>query len=245
MDLEQAKASGAMALFGEKYEEKVRVLRLSDFSVELCGGTHVRRTGDIGLFKIVSESGVAAGVRRIEAYTGPGAEAWVRQQQEQLDSIARLLKADRAQLIEKVQQLQARAKGLEKELEQTRAKLASGGGSSLLDDVTEVKGVRVLAARMDGADVKVLREAVDHFKSKLAPAAIVLASVLDGKVSLIAGVTKELTARVSAGELVNHVAAQVGGKGGGRADMAQAGGNDPAGLEGALKAVPDWVGKRL
>jgi alanyl-tRNA synthetase len=245
MDLEQAKASGAMALFGEKYEEKVRVLRFGDFSVELCGGTHVRRSGDIGLFKIASEGGVAAGVRRIEAYTGPGAEAWVRGQQEQLDSIARLLKADRTSMVDKVQQLQTRLKSLEKELEQTRAKLASGGGSSLLDRVQEVKGVRVLAAQMEGADVKVLREAVDHYKDKLAPAAIVLACVQDGKVSIIAGVTKELIDRVPAGELVNYVAQQVGGKGGGRPDMAQAGGNDPAGLARALDAVSEWVSSRL
>src|SRR5690606_25849389 len=183
--------------------------------------------------------------RRIEAYTGEGAERWVREQQEQLDSLARLLKTDRAQLVEKVQQLQARAKTLEKELEQARAKLASGGGQSLLDKVREVKGVRVLAARMDGADVKVLREAVDHYKHKLAPAAIVLAAVQEEKVNLIAGVTKDLTARLHAGELVNHVAAQVGGRGGGRPDMAQAGGGKPEGLERALASVADWVGERL
>ncbi len=245
MDLEQAKASGAMALFGEKYEEKVRVLSFGDFSVELCGGTHVRRTGDIGLFKIASEGGVAAGVRRIEAYTGPGAEALVRSQQEQLDNIARLLKGDRTSVVEKVQQLQARLKSLEKELEQTRAKLATGGGASLLDRAQEVKGARVLAAVMEGVDVKGLREAVDHFKDKLAPAVVVLATVQDGKISLIAGVTKELTERVNAGELVNFVAAQVGGKGGGRPDMAQAGGNDPSGLERALRTVSDWVGARV
>jgi len=243
MDLAQAKASGAMALFGEKYDEKVRVLRLSNFSIELCGGTHVKRTGDIGLFKIISESGVAAGIRRIEACTGDGAERWVRELQAQLSDAARLLKTDRMQLIEKVQQLQARAKGLEKELEQARAKLASGGGGGLLDQVEEVDGVRVLAAQMDGADLKALRDAVDHFKNKLAPAAIVLASVQDGKVSVIAGVTKELTTRLNAGELVNHVAGQIGGKGGGRADMAQAGGNNPANLESALKSVGAWVRK--
>jgi alanyl-tRNA synthetase len=243
MDLVQAKASGAMALFGEKYDEKVRVLRLSDFSIELCGGTHVKRTGDIGLFKIVSESGVAAGIRRIEACTGDGAERWVRELQAQLSDAARLLKTDRTQLIEKVQQLQTRAKGLEKELEQARAKLASGGGGGLLDQVEEVDGVRVLAAQMDGADLKALRDAVDHFKDMLAPAAVVLASVQDGKVSVIAGVTKELTTRLNAGELVNHVAGQVGGKGGGRADMAQAGGNNPANLESALKSVGAWVRK--
>ena len=243
MDLAQAKASGAMALFGEKYDEKVRVLRLSDFSIELCGGTHVRRTGDIGLFKIVSESGVAAGIRRIEACTGDGAERWVRELQAQLSDAARLLKTDRTQLIEKVQQLQARAKTLEKELEQARAKLASGGGGGLLSQVEEVDGVRVLAAQMDGADLRALRDAVDHFKNKLAPAAIVLASVQDGKVSVIAGVTKELTTRLNAGELVNHVAGQIGGKGGGRADMAQAGGNNPANLESALRSVGEWVRK--
>jgi len=244
MDLAQAKASGAMALFGEKYDEKVRVLRLSDFSIELCGGTHVRRTGDIGLFKIVSEGGVAAGVRRIEAYSGDGAEQWVRELQAQLNDAARILKTDRTQLIERLQQLQGRAKILEKDLEQTRAKLASGGGGGLLDRVEEVDGVRVLAAQMDGADVKTLREAVDHFKSKLAPAAIVLASVQDGKVSVIAGVTNDLIARMKAGDLVNYVAEQIGGKGGGRPDMAQAGGSNPAGLENALKSVSRWVGER-
>ena len=233
-----------MALFGEKYDEKVRVLRLSDFSVELCGGTHVRRTGDIGLFKIVSESGVAAGVRRIEAYTGEGAQRFVREEEALLDNIAGLLKVDRPQLPERIQQLQARTKSLEKELEQARVKLASGTGASLLDQAREVKGARVLAARMDGVDVKALREAVDQFKSRLAPAVIVLASVRDGKVSVIAGVTKELTARLNAGELVNYVAAQLGGKGGGRPDMAQAGGNDPSRLDKALGSVVDWVDER-
>jgi alanyl-tRNA synthetase len=245
MGLEQAKASGATALFGEKYEESVRVLQLGDFSVELCGGTHVRRTGDIGLFKIASEGGVAAGVRRIEAYTGAGAEVWVREQLEQLDGAARLLKTERPQVAEKVQQTQARVRALEKEVEQLRVQLTKGSGTSLMDQVEEVKGVRVLAAQMDQADAKALREAVDHFKDKLAPAAIVLASVQDGKVTLIAGVTKDLTARVSAGELVNQVAARVGGKGGGRPDMAQAGGNDPSALPGALRAVSGWVSERL
>jgi len=245
MDLEQAKTSGAMALFGEKYDEKVRVLRLGDFSTELCGGTHVRRTGDIGLFKIVSESGVAAGVRRIEAYTGKGAEAWVRAQQERLDEVARLLKSDRVQVPEKVQQLQTRLKNLEKELEQARAALASGTGGALMDKVQEVAGVHVLAATLDGADVKTLRDTVDRLKDKLAPAAIVLAAVRDGKVTLIAGVTKDLIDKVHAGELVNEVAAGVGGKGGGRADMAQAGGTDVDGLASALDRVPEWVAQRV
>jgi alanyl-tRNA synthetase len=245
MKLEEARASGAMALFGEKYDEKVRVLKMSDFSVELCGGTHVRRTGDIGLFKITSEGGVAAGVRRIEAVTGPGAETWVREQQSQLENIARLVKADRGQVLDKVQQLQVRIKGLEKELEQARAKLASGSGSSILDQVEEINGIKVLAAQLDGADVKTLRDAVDQFKNKLGNAAIVLASVQDGKVTLIAGVTKELINKLNAGELVNHVAAKVGGKGGGRPDMAQAGGTDPSGLDAALRGVTDWVRGRV
>src|SRR5690606_20780026 len=171
---------------------------------------------------------------------------WIYEQQDKLEAIARALKTDRAQVVERAQQLAARARALEKELEETRARLASGAGTrSLMDRVQEIDGIRLLAAEMDGADVKVLREAVDHFKSKLAPAAIVLASVRDGKVNLIAGVTKELTAKVHAGELVKHVAAQVGGKGGGRPDMAQAGGNDPAGLARALEAVPAWVRERL
>ena len=244
MSYDDAVKGGAMALFGEKYGDTVRVLDIG-FSRELCGGTHVRRTGDIGLFKIVSEGGVAAGVRRIEAVAGEGAIAHVRTAEERLKAVAELVRTNPDEVVRKVEQLQGRIKTLEKDVEQLRGQLAKGSGTSLMDQVQEVKGVRVLAAQMDGADVKALREAVDHFKDKLAPAAIVLASVQEGKVTLIAGVTKELTARLSAGDLVNKVAAQVGGKGGGRPDMAQAGGNDPAGLPDALKAVSNWVNERL
>ncbi len=244
MDMESAKAEGAMALFGEKYGAEVRVLNIGD-SVELCGGTHVHRTGDIGPFKIVSEGGVAAGVRRIEAVTGENALAYMRETESRLLTIADLVRANRDDAARKVEQLLARAKQLEKEIEQLRGKLASGGSADLASQVNEVKGIKVLAARMDGADAKALREALDRLKDKLAPAAIVLAAVADNKVTLIAGVTKDLVTRVHAGELVNQVAAKVGGKGGGRPDMAQAGGHDPAGLDGALADVPGWVEQRL
>ncbi len=245
MKLDEAKASGAMALFGEKYDEQVRVLRMGDFSTELCGGTHAWRTGDIGLFKIVSENGVASGIRRIEAYTGQRALDWIYEQQEQLDNIARSLKTDRVQVGEKVQQVQLKVKNLEKELDQLRGKLAAGGSRDLAAEAKEVKGIKVLATRLDGVDTKGLRETMDRLKDKLAPAAIVLAAVTVNKVSLIAGVTKELMGRLHAGELVNQVAVRVGGKGGGRPDMAQAGGTDPAGLEAALAAVPGWVEQHL
>ncbi len=245
MALEEALASGASALFGEKYDEQVRVIGMGGFSTELCGGTHVRRTGDIGLFKILGESGVAAGVRRIEAVTGRGALEHIRALDARLQEIAALVRASRDDVPAKVQQLQGRVRDLEKELEQLRSQLASGTGESLLQQVEAVQGINVLAACLDGADNKTLREAVDRFKSQLAPAAIVLASVREGKVNLIAGVTKELIGQVHAGELVNEVAARVGGKGGGRPDMAQAGGSDPSGLDAALKAVPEWVKQRL
>jgi len=244
MGMDAARNEGAMALFGEKYGTEVRVLNIGD-SIELCGGTHVRRTGDIGLFKIVSEGGVAAGVRRIEAVTGENALAYMRESESKLQAVADLVRASRDDAARKVEQLLARAKQLEKEIEQLRGKLASGGATDIMSQVREVKGIKVLAARMDGADPKALREAVDRLKDKLAPAAIVLAAVADNKVTLIAGVTKDLVTRVHAGELVNQVAARVGGKGGGRPDMAQAGGNDPAGLDGALADVPGWVEQRL
>jgi alanyl-tRNA synthetase len=244
LSYDEAVKGGAVALFGEKYGDTVRVIDIG-FSRELCGGTHVRRTGDIGLFKIVTEGGVASGVRRVEAVTGEGAIAYVRAAEERLKAIAELMRANPDEVVRKVEQLQGRIKTLEKDAEQLRAQLAKGSGTSLMDQVEEVKGVRVLAAQMDGADVKALREAVDHFKDKLAPAAIVLASVQDGRVTLIAGVTKELTERVRAGDLVNEVASHIGGKGGGRPDMAQAGGNDPTALPGALKGVSGWVSERL
>jgi len=245
MPLDQAMASGACALFGEKYDDEVRVVGMGGFSKELCGGTHVRRTGDIGFFKITTEGGVAAGVRRIEAVTGPGALAYVRTLEARLGRVAEMLRGTRDDVPAKVEQLQGRVRGLEKELDQLRAQLAKGGGQNLMEQVQEIGGVKVLAATLDGADVKALREAVDQLKSKLAPAAIVLASVRDGKVTLIAGVTRDLVGRLHAGDLANHVASRLGGKGGGRPDMAQAGGTDVAGLPAALRAVPEWVGRTI
>ncbi|MEK7717898.1 MAG: alanine--tRNA ligase, partial [Pseudomonadota bacterium] len=220
MPIADAMASGAMALFGEKYGDKVRVVGMGGFSTELCGGTHVSRTGDIGLLKILSEGGVAAGVRRIEAVTGAGALAYLGELEAQLQKIADLVRGSRAEAAGKVEQIQGRIKSLEKELEQLRAKLATGGSKDLVAEAKEVKGIKVLAAQLDGMDAKGLREALDKLKDKLAPAAIVLASVIDGKVTLIAGVTKDLAGRLHAGELVNQVASGVGGKGGGRPDMA-------------------------
>jgi alanyl-tRNA synthetase len=244
MDMDSAKAEGAMALFGEKYGNEVRVLNIGD-SIELCGGTHVRRTGDIGLFKIVSEGGVASGVRRIEAVTGPGVLAYLYERENKLREAAEMLRASPEEVPRKIEQLTQRLKGLEKELDQLRGKLAAGGSKDLAADAQEVKGIKVLASRLDGMDAKGLREALDRLKDKLAPAAIVLAAVADNKVTLIAGVTKELAGRLHAGELVNQVAAGVGGKGGGRPDMAQAGGTNPAGLQAALDSVPAWVEQHL
>ena len=244
MDMDSAKAEGAMALFGEKYGNEVRVLNIGD-SIELCGGTHVRRTGDIGLFKIVSESGVASGVRRIEAVTGPGVLAYLKERESRLREVAELLRATPEEAPRKVEQLTQRVKGLEKELDQLRGKLAAGGSKDLAAEAKEVKGIKVLATRLDGMDAKGLRDTLDRLKDKLTPAAIVLASVADDKVTLIAGVTKDLAGRLHAGELVNQVAAGVGGKGGGRPDMAQAGGNNPAGLGVALAGVPAWVEQHL
>jgi alanyl-tRNA synthetase len=245
MTIDDAMKSGATALFGEKYGDTVRVVGMGDFSTELCGGTHVQRTGDIGLFKIVSEGGVAAGVRRIEAVTGAGALVYVCELEEKLDAVAELVRGSRDDTARKVEQLQARLKQLEKEIDQLRGKLARGESTDLAGQAKVVKGIKVVAARLDGVDAKGLREAVDGLKDKLAPAAIVLAAVADNKVTLIAGVTKDATAKVPAGELVNHVATQVGGKGGGRPDMAQAGGNDPTRLEAALASVAGWVEQRL
>jgi alanyl-tRNA synthetase len=240
----EAQKSGAMMLFGEKYGEEVRVLDIGT-SRELCGGTHVSRTGDIGLFKVVGESGVAAGIRRIEAVTGKGALRHVQQQEAKLTGVAHLLKAPIAELEARIAQLQESARAAERELARLKAKAASNAGDDLAGNAVDVKGAKVVAAALDGSDVKTLRETMDKLKDKLKSAAIVLASVNDGKVTLIAGVTGDLTARVKAGELVNHVAQQVGGKGGGRADMAQAGGTNPAALPQALQSVEGWVGERL
>jgi alanyl-tRNA synthetase len=245
MDIESAMQSGAMALFGEKYGEEVRVLRMSDFSVELCGGTHVCRTGDIGLFKIVSEAGVAAGVRRIEAVTGRRALEWVEQTEDNLQQIAELLKTGREGVAEKVAQIIERSRKLEKELEQLKGKLATSRGSDLASQAEEIAGVQVLAARLDGVDAKTLRDTVDQLKNKLGSAAVVLAAVQGEKVLLTAGVTKDCTDRIKAGDLVNVVAGPVGGRGGGRPDMAQAGGNNPEALDGALAEVSGWVKAQL
>ena len=243
---EEAVAAGAMALFGEKYGDEVRVLSIGDFSVELCGGTHVRRAGDIGLFKIVSESGVAAGVRRIEAVTGERALRWVEENEERLQRVAELLRGRPEEADEKLRQLLERQRRLERELERLRQRLAAGGAGDLAAHVVEVEGVKVLAARLDGADAKALRSAVDQWKARLGSAVVVLGTAgEDGKVRLAAGVTDDLTGRLKAGELVNEVAARVGGRGGGRADFAQAGGTDAARLDEALAAVPGLVRARL
>ena len=244
MAFDDAKRSGAVMLFGEKYGEEVRVLDIGS-SREFCGGTHVARTGDIGLFKIVDQAAVGAGVRRVEAKTGDGALAWVQAQEAQLHEAAAALKSPAGELTAKISQLTENARALERELTRLKSRLATGQGADLTTQAVEIKGARVLAATLDGADPKTLREAIDRLKDKLKPAAIVLGSVADGKVSLVAGVTSELTAKLKAGELVNHVAQQVGGKGGGRPDLAQAGGNDPAKLAEALGSVRAWVEQRL
>ncbi|KAA6187896.1 alanine--tRNA ligase [Thiohalocapsa marina] len=245
MDLEDAKASGAMALFGEKYADQVRVLRMGDFSTELCGGTHVRAVGDIGLFKITAEGGISSGVRRIEAVAGERALAWVEDEESRLNRIAELVKGGAADADDKVAQLVERARRLEKELDQLKAKLASAAGSDLIEQVAEVNGVKVLAARIDGADAKSLRETLDQLKGRIGSGIVLLASEDAGKVSLIAGVTKDLTDRFKAGDLVKSAAEQVSGRGGGRPDMAQAGGSDPTGIPAALKLVHQWVQDRI
>jgi alanyl-tRNA synthetase len=245
MDLDEAKQSGAMALFGEKYDEKVRVLRMGDFSVELCGGTHANRTGDIGLFKIISEAGIASGVRRIEAVTGEAALELVTANETRLTEVANLLKAKPENLEDKTAQLVQKTRQLEKELDALKAKLASSAGSDLANDALDIDGVKVLAAQLEGADGKSLRDTADQLKNKLGTAALILAAVNDEKITLIAGVTKDITNKLRAGDLVSHVAKQVGGKGGGRPDMAQGGGSEPAKLQGALDSVEDWVKQQL
>ena len=241
MSLDDAKASGATALFGEKYGDNVRVLRMGDFSTELCGGTHVKAVGDIGLFKIVSETGIASGVRRIEAVTGAAAIQWVEDDENRLQRIAELVKSGRDDVADKVTQLVERSRRLEKELEQLKGKLANSAGSDLAGSAVEVAGVKVLAAKLDGVDPKALRDTMDQLKNKLGSAVILLAAVSGEKVSLVAGVTKDQIPALKAGDLVRFVAEQVGGKGGGRPDMAQAGGNDPAALPMALASVEGWV----
>ncbi|MFN2337566.1 MAG: alanine--tRNA ligase [Gammaproteobacteria bacterium] len=244
MPIAQAMESGAVALFGEKYGDEVRVLSIGGFSVELCGGTHVERAGDIGLFKIVNETGIASGVRRIEAVTGDGALAYIGETEKNLQRIAQLVKGGREDAESRVVQLMDKTRKLEKELEQLKSKLASSQGSDLAAQAVEVAGIQVLAARLDGVDAKALRETVDQLKQKLGSAVVLLAVVEEGKVSLAAGVTKDQIGRIKAGELVNAVAQQVGGKVGGRPDMAMAGGSQPEHLDAALASVVDWVRER-
>jgi len=245
MALDEAVAAGAMSLFGEKYANDVRVLSLGDFSMELCGGTHVKRTGDIGLFKIIAESGVAAGVRRIEAVTGQGAYQWVVRTDLVLRDVAGLLRGSREDVDEKVRELVERSRRLEKEVQQLKSKLASGQGGDLSTQAKDVGGIKVLAVQIDGADAKSLREAVDRLKSKLGSAVVVLASVQDGKVTLVAGVSADLVDRVKAGDIIGAVAHEVGGRGGGRPDFAQAGGTQPERLGAALAGVESLVLSRL
>ncbi len=251
MNLEAAKASGAMALFGEKYDDVVRVVSMGDrlenklFSTELCGGVHVNRVGDIGFFKITAETGIASGVRRIEAVTGEGAVNWVEEKDQQLDSLAQLLKSSRDEVNSKVEQLIQRLKEQDKQLTRIKGKMASQAGSDLSSQAEDIGGVKILAAYLEGADSNTLRDTLDQLKNKLGTAAIVLASEDAGKVKLIAGVTKDLTKTIKAGELVNIAAAEVGGKGGGRPDMAQAGGSNPAAIPQALAAAKSWLQDQL
>ncbi|HAJ4259087.1 TPA: alanine--tRNA ligase [Escherichia coli] len=245
MDLEAAKAKGAMALFGEKYDERVRVLSMGDFSTELCGGTHASRTGDIGLFRIISESGTAAGVRRIEAVTGEGAIATVHADSDRLSEVARLLKGDSNNLADKVRSVLERTRQLEKELQQLKEQAAAQESANLSSKAIDVNGVKLLVSELSGVEPKMLRTMVDDLKNQLGSTIIVLATVVEGKVSLIAGVSKDVTDRVKAGELIGMVAQQVGGKGGGRPDMAQAGGTDAAALPAALASVKGWVSAKL
>jgi alanyl-tRNA synthetase len=242
---DEAIKAGAMALFGEKYGDEVRVVGMGEFSTELCGGTHVRRTGDIGLFKIVSEGGVAAGIRRVEAVTGPAALAWLQSQEDLLREVAERLKAQPAEIGARLAQIQEQVKALEKELGRYKSKLAASQGDDLADLAVEVRGHKVLAAHIEGGDVKALRELADKLRDRLKSCALVLGTTAADKVSLIAAVTPDLHARVKAGELVNFVASQVGGKGGGRPDMAQAGGNEPDQLPQALAGVAGWVAGKL
>jgi len=245
MSVEDAKSSGAMALFGEKYADEVRVLSMSSFSVELCGGTHVNRTGDIGLFKIISESGVAAGVRRIEAVSSEGALDWVEENENQIEQLAKILKSPKDSLDKKLLNVLDTNRLLEKELERLKSKLASNQGSDLVSQAVDVNGVKVLAIKLDAVDAKTLRETMDQLKNKLGTCIIVLGTSDGKKVSLIAGVSKDAISKIKAGDAVNHVAAQVGGKGGGRPDMAMAGGSEPENLDKALASFVPWIKTKL
>ena len=243
MPYDEAVKGGAMALFGEKYGDEVRVLDLG-FSRELCGGTHVQRTGDIGLFKIVAESGVAAGIRRLEAVTGDNALAYLQSLEHTVQTLAGALKAAPAEVPSRLAQLLDQVRHLERELGATKGRLASAQGDELVARAVDIKGLKVLAAKLDGADAKTLRDTMDKLKDKLKTAAIVLAAVDGGKVQIAAGVTADSMGKVKAGELVNFVAQQVGGKGGGKPDLAMAGGSEPAKLGPALASVAGWVAER-
>ena len=245
MDLEAAKTKGAMALFGEKYSEQVRVLSMGEFSTELCGGIHAARTGDIGLFKIISEGAIAAGIRRIEAVTGANAIDWLHQQQAVMQQSADLLKADTNSLVEKIQQLQERNKRAEKELQLLKEKAAQQAGNDLAKQTQTINGVQVVLQKLDGVEAKSLRIMVDDLKNQLGSAVIAFASVTDGKVNLIAGVTDDLTTKIKAGELVNLMAQQVGGKGGGRPDLAMAGGAQIENVAIALATAKTWLENQL
>jgi alanyl-tRNA synthetase len=245
MELDEAKASGAMALFGEKYDEKVRVVSMGPFSVELCGGTHVNATGDIGLFVITSESGIASGIRRIEAITGSAAIAYMQAASAQLKTSASLLKTDTDSVAEKIEALQGQQKAAEKALAKLKDQAASQQGADLLSNKSKIANVDVLVAKLEGVEAKALRPMVDDLKNRLGSGIIMLGVASGSKVSLIAGVTKDLTGRIKAGELVNFVAGQVGGKGGGRPDMAQAGGDQPDNLDSALNSVNEWLKDKL
>ncbi len=245
MKYDDAIKAGALAFFGDKYGDEVRVLQMGEHSTELCGGTHVARTGDIGFFKIVSESGVAAGVRRVEAVTGRGAVDYVQALDRDLQHAAFLLKAPASEVAQKITQIQDNVKSLERELARLKSKLAASKGDDLASQAIDVNGVKVLAASLEGGDAKSLRETMDQLKAKLKSAVIVLGAVEGDRVQLAAGVTADTTSKVKAGDLVNFVAQQVGGKGGGRADMAMAGGSDPSKLMSALASVQSWAQQRL
>jgi len=244
MAYDEAIEFGAMALFGEKYGAEVRVLKMGDFSTELCGGTHVSRTGDIGLFKIVSEAGVASGVRRIEAVTGDGALAYVADEERRLSELSHLLSSSGDDAIEKLRQIFDRQKKLERELESLRSKSAGSAIADLAATATDVDGIKVVAARLQGLDAKSLRDGVDQLKQQLGDCVVLLAGAADGRVSLIAGVHGNALARIKAGDVVAHIAAQIGGKGGGRPDMAQGGGADAPELVALLAGLPKWISSR-
>jgi alanyl-tRNA synthetase len=246
LPIEQAQEKGALALFGEKYGKEVRVVSMGgEYSIEFCGGTHVDRTGDIGLFKIVSESGISSGVRRIEAVTGRGALAFVEREEQTLKQVCDIVKSNADDVLEKVQQLASNNKALEKQLEQLKSKMAASAGSDLASQAEEISGVRVLAAVVEGFNPKTLRDTADQLKNKLGSSVVVLITAAEGKVSIVVSVTKDLVEKVKAGELANMVALQVGGKGGGRPDMAMAGGTDVSAVPTAAASIKPWLEERL